>query len=186
VRHSRVLVLALAACSSTTHPKAPADPWEKLEVRDAPVALYLYPETIERYAPDDRGAYVVRVPDGPERRGVLEAIGAGDDISGEDGYVVRLAAADQRAIAARPGVAGVQILQPADRRSLLVDKATELPEVRVDLFRDATGDEVAAVGAWITARGGRVLWTGRIALRARVPREAIAEASRLSPVRWIE
>ncbi len=155
-------------------------------MRDAPVALYLYPEVIERYAPEDRGAYVVRVPDGPERRGVLEAIGAGDDVAGEDGYVVRLGAADEPAVATRPGVADMQILQPADRRSLLVDKATELPEVRIDLFRDASSDEVAAVGAWITARGGRVLWTGRIALRARVPREAIAEASRLSPVRWIE
>ncbi|HUQ04916.1 MAG TPA: hypothetical protein VM261_20580 [Kofleriaceae bacterium] len=192
MRHSRVFALAFgfgvlaAACGSTTRPKPPADPWEKLEVRDAPVALYLYPEVIERYAPDDRGAYVVRVPDGPERRGVLEAIGAGDDITGEDGYVVRLGAADEPAVAARQGVAGVQILQPADRRSLLVDRTTELPEVRIDLFRDARSDEVAAVGAWIVARGGRVLWTGRIALRARMPREAIAEASRLSPVRWIE
>lgn len=155
-------------------------------MRDAPAALYLYPEVIERYAPDDRGAYVVRVPDGPERRGVLEAIGAGDDITGDDGYVVRLGAAERDAVAARAGVAGVQILQPADRRSLLVDKATEIPEVRIDLFRDATSEEVASVGAWIVARGGRVLWTGRIALRARVPREAIAEGSRLSPVRWIE
>jgi hypothetical protein len=140
----------------------------------------------ERYAPDARGAYVVRVPDGPERRGILEAIGAGDDIAGEDGYVVRLGASERDAVAARPGVNGVTILQPADRRSLLVDKTTELPELRLDLFRDASADEVAAVGAWIAARGGRVLWSGRIALRARVPREAIAEASRLSPVRWIE
>jgi hypothetical protein len=194
VRHSRVLVLAFAAavaaaagaCGPAPRPKPPAEPWEKLEVRDAPVALYLYPEVIVRYAPDDRGAYVVRVPDGAERRGVLESLGGGDDISGDDGYVVRLGAADQRALAARPGVAGVQILQPADRRSLLVDRTTELPEVRIDLFRDATSDEVAAVGAWIAARGGRVLWSGRIALRARMPREAIAEASRLSPVRWIE
>lgn len=166
--------------------RAPAEPWERLAVRDAPVALYLYPEVIERYAPDDRGAYVVRVPDGPERRGVLEAIGAGDDIAGEDGYVVRLSAAERDEVAARSGVASVQILQPADRRSLLVDRATELPEVRIDLFRDASADEIAAVGAWIAARGGRVLWSGRIALRGRVPREAIAEASRLSPVRWIE
>jgi hypothetical protein len=129
---------------------------------------------------------VVRVPDGDERRGVLEAIGAGDDIAGDDGYVVRLGAAERDAVAARSGVAGVQILQPTDRRSLLVDKTTELPEVRIDLFRDAKTEEVASVGAWIVARGGRVLWKGRIALRARVPREAIAEASRLSPVRWIE
>lgn len=155
-------------------------------MRDAPVALYLYPDVIERYAPDDRGAYVVHVPDGPERREVLEAIGAGDDITGEDGFVVRLAMAEHEALAARAGVSGVDILQPADRRSLLVDRTTELPEVRIDLFRDASADEVTAVGAWIAARGGRVLWTGRIALRARMPREAVAEASRLSPVRWIE
>lgn len=176
----------LAACGSPARPKPPPDPWERLELRDAPATLYLYPDVIERYAPDDRGAYVVQVPDGAERRGVLEAIGAGDDIAGDDGYVVRLGAAERDAIAARGGVAGVQILQPVDRRSLLVDKTTELPEVRIDLFRDATAEEIASVGAWIVARGGRVLWKGRIALRARVPREAIAEASRLSPVRWIE
>lgn len=190
VRHSRYAVLGvlalLAACGSPARPRPPSDPWEKLEIRDAPTALYLYPEVIERYAPDDRGAYVVRVPEGPERRGLLETIGAGDDITGEDGYVVRLGATERDAVAARRGVADVQILQPADRRSLLVDPTTELPEVRIDLFRDASTDEVAAVGAWVVARGGRVLWTGRIALRARVPREAIAEASRLSPVRWIE
>jgi hypothetical protein len=180
-------MLAATSCSGApARPKPPADPWERLEVRDAPAALFLYPDVIERYAPEDRGAYVVRVPDGPERRDVLEAIGAGDDIAGDDGYVVRLGAAERDAVAARAGVAGVQILQPADRRSLLVDKATELPEVRIDLFRDASAGEIASVGAWIVARGGRVLWTGRIALRARVPREAIAEASRLSPVRWIE
>ncbi len=155
-------------------------------MRDAPVPLYLYPDALERYAPDDRGAYIVRVPDGPERRGVLEAIGASDDIAGEDGYVVRLTTAERDEVAAKRGVAGVEPLQPADRRSLLVDRTTELPEVRIDLFRDASPDEVAAVGAWIVARGGRVLWSGRIALRARMPREAIAEASRLSPVRWIE
>jgi hypothetical protein len=187
VRHSRIaLFVALAACGGPQKPPAPTDPWEKLEVRDAPVALYLYPDVIERYAPDDRGAYVVHVPDGPERRAVVEAIGASDDISGEDGYVVRLGATEREAVATRAGVSGVQILQPADRRSLLVDRTTELPEVRIDLFRDASTDEVTAVGAWIAARGGRVLWSGRAALRARVPREAVAEASRLSPVRWIE
>ena len=69
---------------------------------------------------------------------------------------------------------------------MLVDRTTELPEVRIDLFRDANTDEVAAVGAWIASRGGRVVRSGRAALRARVPREAVAEASRLSPVRWIE
>lgn len=194
MRHSRQAIPAVLAALALVatcgppapRPRAPAEPWERLEVRDAPIPLYLYPDVIERYAPDDRGAYVVRVPDGPERRGVLEAIGAGDDIAGDDGYVVRLAAAERDEAAGRSGVAGVAPLQPADRRSLLVDRATELPEVRIDLFRDASPDEVAAIGAWIVARGGRVLWSGRIALRARVPREAIAEASRLSPVRWIE
>jgi hypothetical protein len=180
------LLTVIAACGTPARPKPATDPWEKLELRDAPASLYLYPEVIERYAPEDRGAYVVRVPDGDERRGVLEAIGASDDIADDDGYVVRLRAMERDLVAARRGVAGVQILQPADRRSLLVDKTTELPEVRIDLFRDANTAEVASVGAWIVARGGRVLWKGRIALRARVPREAIAEASRLSPVRWIE
>ncbi len=189
--HSRCYLLvgvaALAACSGApARPPVAPDPWQQLAVRDAPIAMFLYPDPIERYAPGDRGAYVVRVPDLTERRAVLAAVGGGDDLSGEDGFVVRLDAAARDAVAARPGVTAVAILQPADRRSLLIDRATELPETRIDLFLDATGDEVAAVAAWITSRGGRVLWQGRIALRARLPREAVAEASRLSPVRWIE
>ncbi len=191
--HSRVAgwfvavgLAAAAACGPPPRPRPPADPWQKVSLAAAPVDLYLYPDPIERYAPDDRGAYVVRVPDGPERRAALEAVGASDDITGEDGFVVRLDAASRDAVAARPGVTGVVILQPADRRSLLVDRTTELPEVRIDLFRDASVAEIAAVSAWVVARGGRVLWRGRAALRARMPREALAEAARLSPVRWIE
>ena len=180
-------MLAVAGCHGTAAvAPAPAEPWERVELPGAPVALYLYPDPIVRYAPDDRGAYVVRVSDGPERRGVLDALGTGDDITGTDGFVVRLAAEEREGVATRAGVEDVQILQPADRRSLLVDKTTELPETRIDLFRDATVDEVTAVALWIDARGGRVLWKGRYALRARVPREALAEAARLSPVRWVE
>lgn len=180
------LLIAAAACSGrTAGPRAP-DPWQRVEPAGAAVALYAYPETIERYAPEDRGAYVVRVPDGPERRAVLEGLGATDDITGEDGYVVRLAAAERDAVAARAGVSGVEILQPAARRSPLVDRTAARPEARIDLFRDATPDEVAAVAAWIVERGGTVSWKGRIAVRAEAPREVLSEAARLSPVRWVE
>jgi hypothetical protein len=164
----------------------PQEPWQRLEVAGAPVALYLYPDPIERYAPGDRGAYVVRVADGPERRALLDELGTSDDIAGSDGHVVRLDAAARDALTARSGVTGVQILQPADRRSLLIEGTAELPEARIDLFRDASAGEVAAVAAWISERGGRVLWTGRAALRARLPRAVLSEASRLSPVRWVE
>ncbi|MBE7449137.1 MAG: hypothetical protein HS111_09635 [Kofleriaceae bacterium] len=187
VRCAALLAAALAAAACRTPaPAAPPAPWQVVEVAGAPRPLYLYPEPIERYAPDDRGAYVVRVPDGPERDAVVAAVGAGDDLVGVDGFVIRLVAAGRDALAARAGVAEVAILQPAARRSRLVDGAAEVAEVRVDLFADAHADEVAAVAAWLEARGGRVLWRGRAALRARVPRAAIAEASRLSPVRWIE
>lgn len=180
-------VLACQACRGAAPPSpAPADPWQRLEVAGAPVALFLYPDPIERYSPEDRGAYVVHVGDGEGRRALLDELGTTDDIAGSDGHVVRLDAAARDALTRRPGVRAVQILQPADRRSLLVDRTTELPEARIDLFRDATPDEVAAVAAWIGKRGGRVLWQGRTALRARLPREALSEASRLSPVRWVE
>lgn len=181
------LLLTLACGAAPTPPPAPPDPWTVVAVAGAPVPLFAYPEPILRYAPDDRGAYVVRLAADDAVRTALRAeLGVTDDIMGDDGYVVRLSAAAREALAARPGVLGIAILQPADRRSLLHDRATELPEARIDLFADATAAEVAAVGAWVTWRGGRVVWSGRTAVRVRMPREAIAEASRLSPVRWIE
>jgi hypothetical protein len=181
------VVAVLVACHGTppSTPR-PAEPWQRLELPGAPVALFLYPDPIERYAPDDRGAYLVHVTEGVERRAALEELGSSDDIAGADGFVLRLSEAERATALTRPGITGVQILQPADRRSLLVDRTTELPEARIDLFRDASPDEVAAVAAWIEARGGRVLWKGRLALRARLPREALAEAARLGPVRWVE
>ena len=42
------------------------------------------------------------------------------------------------------------------------------------------------MAAWVSWRGGQVLWRGRAALRARLPHEARDEAARLSVVRWIE
>jgi hypothetical protein len=181
-----IVITVLACRGAAPPPAAPAEPWQRLEIAGAPVALFLYPDPIERYAPQDRGAYVVHIADGDGQRALLDELGTTDDIAGSDGHVVRLDTATRDALTRRPGVRDVQILQPADRRSLLVDKTTELPEARIDLFHDATPDEVAAVAAWIGARGGRVLWQGRTALRARIPREALSEASRLSPVRWVE
>ena len=181
-------LIVVGACSAAPPAAAPAaTPWARLTPAGAPIALWSYPEAIERYAPEDRGAYVVRVRGSAEARAAEAArLGATDDLVGADGYVVRLDAPAAAALATRPVIAGVAPLQPHDRRGLLTDRATELPEVRIDLFADATVDEVAAVAAWVTWRGGQVLWQGPRALRARVPHEARDEAARLSVVRWIE
>lgn len=188
LRIAVVVVVAAVACGGKPRPAPPpADPWQVVAVPGASASLHAYPDAIERYAPDDRGAYVVRLGGTPdERRALAAAIEAGDDVIGEDGYVVRLDAAAAAALAARAGVVAVTPLQPRDRLGLVVDRATELPEVRIELFADASAAEVDAVAAWIAWRGGRVLWRGRTALRARVPLEARTEASRLSVVRWIE
>jgi len=183
--------LAAACHRGPTSPAARPDAWQRLTVPGAPVPLYAYPETIERYAPDDRGAYVVRIAPGEDAAALARSLGATDDILGEDGYVVRLDDGQRTTLAARPGVTAVAILQPAERRSLLLDRApaadpATLPEARIDLFADASPDEVAAVAAWVTWRGGEVTWQGRLAVQARLPREVFHEASRLSPVRWIE
>lgn len=183
-----LLAAGVLACRTPRATPAPADePWQRLAVPGAAVALYAYPEAIERYAPDDRGAYLVRISgSADERRAIAAELAAGDDVVGDDGYVVRLDATRATALAARPGVVAVTPLQPTARLGIIVDRATELPEVRIDLFADASGAEVDAVAAWVTWRGGRVLWRGRAALRARVPLEARSEAARLSVVRWIE
>ena len=80
----------------------------------------------------------------------------------------------------------------AGRPGVIVIEATGIrdvpsgPLLRIDLFTDASPDELAAVAAWVSWRGGQVLWRGRAALRARLPHEARDEAARLSVVRWIE
>lgn len=176
-----------AACRSPRPAPPPAEPWQVLAVPGATASLYAYPETIEAYAPADRGAYVLRLGGSADERRVLAAeLAAGDDGFGDDGYVVRLDAAAAAALATRAGVVAVTPLQPRDRLGLVVDRATELPEVRIELFADAGAAEVDAIAAWIAWRGGRVLWRGRTALRARVPLEARTEAAHLSVVRWIE
>jgi hypothetical protein len=130
---------------------------------------------------------VVQLAGAPEtRRAAAARLGAGDDLHGDDGYVVRLTAAEVATWRGRAEVHAVAPLQPSDRQGVLVDRATELPEVRIDLLPDASADELAAVAAWVTWRGGQVLWRGRAALRARLPHEAREEAARLSVVRWIE
>lgn len=177
--------LALA-CRATPAPR-PAPPWQVVSPTGAPVALYAYGEVIGDYAPEDRGAYVVQLAGAPEtRRAAAARLGAGDDLHGDDGYVVRLTAAEVATWRGRAEVHAVGPLQPVDRRGALVDRGSELPEVRIELFADATADEVEALAAWITWRGGAVAWRGRTAVRAQLPQEARDEASRLSIVRWIE
>lgn len=178
-----------AGCPSGARPKTVAAPvaWEVLRPTGTAAALYRYDEPIAAYAAEDRGAYVVHVRgDSETRHAAAIALGVGDDVVGDDGYVVRRTAAEASALATRAEVSAVAPLQAVDRRGLLVDTATELPEVRIELFADATTDEVAALAAWVTWRGGQVLWQGPSALRARVPHEARTEAGQLSIVRWIE
>ncbi len=182
-------LVASAGCPGGARPKAVAAPvgWEVLQPTGTAVALYRYDEPIAAYAPEDRGAYVVRVRGEVEaRHAAAVALGVGDDVVGDDGYVVRRTAAEVAALTARAEVLAVSPLQAVDRRGVLVDTATELPEVRIELFADASADEVAAIAAWVSWRGGQVLWRGPTAVRARVPHEARTEAGQLSIVRWIE
>lgn len=166
----------------------PAGPWQ--EVDGGGGRLYLYPDPIERYAPDDPGGYIVRPVAGasPEARAALiDALAPSDpdDILG-DGVVMRLDAATRDAIAARPDVGAVELLQPRDRRGMLWDQEAAIAEVRIELFVGAPDAERDAVAAWLEARGGIVMWRGPAALRARVPQDAIVDAARLGPVRWVE
>ena len=183
------LLVATAGCPGGARPKTVVAPvgWEMVRPTGTAVALYRYDEPIAAYAPEDRGAYVVRVRGEVEaRQAAAIALGVGDDVVGDDGYVVRRTAAEVAALTARAEVIAVSPLQAVDRRGVLVDTATELPEVRIELFADAAADEVAAIAAWVTWRGGQVLWRGPTAVRARVPHEARTEAGQLSIVRWIE
>ena len=182
-------LLSIGCPGGAARPVAPAaaDPWQRVEVPHTALVLYAYPDTITAYAPDDRGAYVVRIGgDEAARRALAAELGAADDLIGDDGYVARLGAAEATALSGRAGVVAVTPLQPRDRLGAMIDRTVELPEIRVDLFADARPDEVEAVAAWIVWRGGTVSWRGRTALRARVPLEARTEAARLSVVRWIE
>lgn len=186
LRRAVGLTLALAACGTPARP-APTTPWQRVQPTGAPVALVSYGAHIDAYAPDDRGAYVVQLDGDPTARAALAAtLGATDDVVGADGYVLRLDATAARDLAGRAGVRAIAPLQPSDRQGVLIDRGTELPEVRIDLLPDASADELAAVAAWVTWRGGQVLWRGRAALRARLPHAAREEAARLSVVRWIE
>lgn len=162
-----MILLVASGCGGCGRAPAPATPWQP--VADA---LYLYPETIDRYAPDDRGGYVVTPP------GAVAAADP-DDVTG-DGVAVRLGAAEVEALRARPGVT-VAILQPAARRGAIGDE-----DVRIDLFGDASDAERDAVAAWLEQRGATVTWRGPAALRAHVAPEVAAEAARLGPVRWVE
>jgi hypothetical protein len=185
VVRSLLLVLALAACSGT--PKR-ADPWEVVRAEGA--TLYVYPEVIERYAPDDRGGYVIHPPAGAgaeAREALIEALAPADpDDIVDDGVVMRLGAAERDAMAARPDVGAVVILQPDLRRGMLWDRDAATAEVRIDLFADADDAEREAVASWLEKRGAIIEWRGPAALRARVPQDAIRDVARLGPVRWVE
>lgn len=170
-----LLIAAAAACSG-----APGRSASWHAVAGEP-GLYQYPETIDRYAPGDRGGYVVSPPAGAtaaERAALIASLDPADpdDIVG-DGVVVRLDAAARDRLGAR-----VEILQPAARRAARHDP----DDVRIDLFADASDAERDAVARWLEHRGATVTWRGPAALRAKVPEAVIDEVARLGPVRWVE
>ncbi|MCB9560672.1 MAG: hypothetical protein H6709_24670 [Kofleriaceae bacterium] len=184
------LALALASgCGGATPPR-PTEPWQRVLPPGATHALYLYPEVIERYAPDDAGGYLVHAPagaDGAARAALIASLAPPDpDDVVRDGVVVRLDAAGRDALAGRADVGAVEVLQPADRLGFLWDQDAAVAEVRVDLFVGASDDERDAVAAWLEGRGAVVVWRGPAALRARVPQDAIRDLARLGPVRWVE
>ena len=174
----RWLVLAIAVCAAcAASPRPPG--WET--VADG---VYLYPETIERYAPGDRGGYVVHALTGADaaaRAALIAAIATDPDDVVADGVVMRLDEAARARIAARRDVGAIEVLQPAARRGVPAGD-----EVRIDLFADATDAERDAVAAWLEARGATVTWRGPAALRARAADEVRAATARLGPVRWVE
>jgi hypothetical protein len=180
-----LLLVALAGCSGTTRR---VDPWEI--VRFEAGSLYVYPEVIERYAPQDRGGYVVHPKPGADaeaRAALIEALAPADpDDIVDDGVVMRLGEAERAEVAARGDVGAVEILQPERRRGMLWDHEAAVAEVRIDLFTGADDAERDAVAAWLEKRGAIVQWRGPAALRARVPQDAIPEVARLGPVRWVE
>ena len=172
-----LVIVAVAACAGA--PPRPA-PWQL-----AAPGLYLYPEVIEAYAPDDPGGYVVRPPAGAsaaERAALIATLDPldPDDVVG-DGVVMRLEPAERDRVAAQAGVGAVEILQPEARLGPAGDG-----EVRVDLFAGASDAERDLVASWLEARGATVVWRGPAALRAQGAAPLRAELARLGPVRWVE
>lgn len=182
-----MVIAVLGAChrGGAARPH-PTEEGEWLTVPGAERGLYAYGSSIAEYAHDDRGGYVVVVS--PEAGGDAAraeiAARAGDDVLGDDAYVMRMTARERDALRARAGVVGVVPLQPGDRSTSRA--GLDGRDVRIDLFDDASADEVAAVAAWIAWRGGAVRWRGPRSLVASLPTGAIADAARLSPVRWVE
>jgi hypothetical protein len=188
VRWFLVVVATAVACSRGGGGARAPGPAPVEVVASGPV--YFYPEEIAAYPADDRGAYLVRPIAGAtaaQRAALIDSLAPPDpDDIIEDGVVLRLSAEQRAQLAARDDVGAIEILQPARRRGLLWDKEAAVAEVRIDLFADAADDERDAVARWLEKRGAIVLWRGPAALRARVPQDAIAEAARLGPVRWVE
>jgi hypothetical protein len=193
-----VVALTLAAGCRPPPPTKPlvveADPWETVVVPGASAPLYLYPAVIARYAPRDRGAYVVRVrgTDVEARRALARLLirrlpgREPDDVVDDDGFVVRLTAEEHDVLAQRPEVRRIDILQPTERVGRAYDRERPAPEVRIDLFADATDGERDALARWLAMRGGEVIWSGGRGLRARLASPLITEAARIGIVRWIE
>ena len=77
------LALALAGCGAPAAPKPPPPPWQRVQPAGAPIGLLAYGDHIDQYAPDDRGAYVVRIEGDAAARAALAAtLGATDDVAG--------------------------------------------------------------------------------------------------------
>jgi hypothetical protein len=185
IRRSAAFMVALAAGSAGAC-GAPAGPWR--EVGAGGARLYEYPDDATRFAPGDRGAYVVTARDDTPagRRALRDALArevgpaaAGD--AGAGGLVVRLDPGARQRVAALAAVGAVTPLPPTARRGPIASAA-----IRIDLFGDATPAEADAVAAWIGARGGTVTTRGATWLDADLGAAAAAEAARLGPVRWVE
>jgi hypothetical protein len=191
-----LVVAALAGGCSHRSPAPPAEATrapvaERLELPGARVPIYVYPETIVTYPAGDRGAYVLELDAGvaADVRARLTSRAA-DDVLGDAGVVMRLADDERAALTATAGVRSVRPLQPSERHPPGVDPRTAADSamlaVRIDLFADASADEVDALVAWIAAQGGDTTWRAATALTATLPPESIVLAARLSPVRWVE
>ena len=163
------MLLALGCGSSRWH-----------AVTAGPPPIYVYEAPIERYAPGDTGFWVVtaREPSPAGRTRVGALLPDPGDVTA-DGFVAWLDADGAAALRARPEIAAVVPLQPADRIGPL-PAANRVP-VRIDV-----GAQRDAVLAWLAERGARATAVGARTIDADVAPALAREVARLGPVRWIE